>query len=265
MTPNEILNASPLDLLFQNRNKQYGAYILRKQYNSRLWVSLGIALSMMPLVFLLFSGGESTNDHKVSGETVVVREFTAKKIREPLIRPEKTSVAHQTTTATRKYIDRIKIVDNNKLIPRFTPQDDVNNTTPGTSDQPGVPNAGLHVESHSIVGKEAPVVTEHFPPLVQSEPEFPGGARAWLAFLQKNLRVPGELGEGDKKTVLIRFQVSTEGMVTGFEILQSGGTIYDNEVIRVLKKMPRWKPAIQNNMPVARSFTQPVTFMGVSE
>jgi len=51
--------------------------------------------------------------------------------------------------------------------------------------------------------------------------------------------------------------------VTNFEVIQSAGGMYDNEVIRVLKKMPKWKPAIQNNQPVARYFTQPVTFMGL--
>jgi len=59
--------------------------------------------------------------------------------------------------------------------------------------------------------------------------------------------------------------VGEDGVVTAFQIIQSAGSVYDNEVLRVLKKMPKWKPAIQNNLPVARSFTQPVTFMGVTE
>ena len=64
---------------------------------------------------------------------------------------------------------------------------------------------------------------------------------------------------------MIKFLVSADGSVTGFEVLQSGGRIYDKEVIRVLKLMPRWKPAIQNNEPVSRSFTQPVIFVGSEE
>ena len=77
--------------------------------------------------------------------------------------------------------------------------------------------------------------------------------------------MPDDLQAGEKKKVLIRFQVDADGSVTGFEVLQSAGNTYDNEVIRVLKKMPKWKPAIQNNLPVSRSFTQPVIFMGVED
>ncbi|MBA2746852.1 MAG: energy transducer TonB, partial [Flavisolibacter sp.] len=53
--------------------------------------------------------------------------------------------------------------------------------------------------------------------------------------------------------------------VNTFSILQSGGKAFDAEVIRVLKKMPKWKPAIQNGRPVAVSFSQPVTFVGVEK
>ena len=83
--------------------------------------------------------------------------------------------------------------------------------------------------------------------------------------MQKNLIAPEELEAGDKKMVAIRFQVSPEGVVTNFEVVQSAGKSFDNEVIRVLRKMPRWKPAIQNGQPVARAFTQPVTFVGVEQ
>ena len=101
--------------------------------------------------------------------------------------------------------------------------------------------------------------------LVQREPEFPGGAQAWLNFLTRTLRVPDDLEAGEKKKVLIRFQVCNDGLVTGFEVLQSAGKTFENEVIRVLRKMPKWKPAIQNNLPVSRSYTQPVIFIGVED
>jgi protein TonB len=263
MTPNEILTSSPLDLLFQNRNQQYGAYVLRKNYYTRLWMSLGISLSIFPLLFVMLQTGTSDDKPKAKEETVIIRDFSPPKIKEPLIKPQQTTVAHN-TTVQRKYIDRINIVDNNKQVEIFTPQDQLNGAMPGTTSQPGTPGNGLQFEPRPIVQDKPQVINDAEPPL-QSEPEYPGGVRAWIAFLQRNLRVPEDLGEGEKKTVLVRFQVSTEGNVTGFEILQSGGNSYDNEVIRVLKKMPRWKPAIQNNVPVARYFTQPVTFMGVSE
>ena len=95
--------------------------------------------------------------------------------------------------------------------------------------------------------------------------EFPGGQSAWMAFLSKHLRTPDELNAGEKRTVLVRFTVSAEGSISNFEIIRSGGDAFDNEVVRVLKKMPKWKPAFQNGHNVSVIFTQPVTFMAFEE
>ena len=114
------------------------------------------------------------------------------------------------------------------------------------------------------------------PPLTVEEPaspspapsaaaEFPGGQKKWMEFLNRHLRTPGELEAGQKKSVLVRFAVGEDGSVTQFEIVQSGGILFDNEVIRVLKKMPRWKPAVQNGRNVSVLFTQPVTFVAFEE
>ena len=86
-----------------------------------------------------------------------------------------------------------------------------------------------------------------------------------MNFLQRNLNAPSELEPGEKKTVSIRFFVSVDGAITDFEIVQSAGKTFDSEVIRVLKKMPKWRPAIQHGQPIARAFTQPVTFVGMEE
>ncbi|MER3463947.1 MAG: hypothetical protein C4329_05565, partial [Chitinophagaceae bacterium] len=84
-------------------------------------------------------------------------------------------------------------------------------------------------------------------------------------FLSRNLITLSELEAGDKKTVYVRFIVNENGTVTQFEIVKSVGTTYDKEVLRVMKKMPKWKPAIQNGKNVIVTFTQPVTFQAVEE
>ncbi|RYZ61554.1 MAG: energy transducer TonB, partial [Chitinophagaceae bacterium] len=53
--------------------------------------------------------------------------------------------------------------------------------------------------------------------------------------------------------------------VTNFNVVRSAGALFDNEVIRVLKKMPKWTPALQGGRPLPVSFTQPVTFVGVED
>ncbi len=114
--------------------------------------------------------------------------------------------------------------------------------------------------------KELPVEKSQaiFDP-IEAEPQFPGGQQAWLSFLNRFLRVPEDMESGVCKTVLVKFFVGIDGSIDGFEIVQSGGNTLDNEVIRVLKKMPKWKPAIQNRHPVAVSFIQPVTFQAMEE
>ncbi|RYZ00603.1 MAG: hypothetical protein EOO11_01085, partial [Chitinophagaceae bacterium] len=56
-----------------------------------------------------------------------------------------------------------------------------------------------------------------------------------------------------------------DGAVSRFEVEQTGGADYDAEVMRVLKRMGRWNPALQNGRPVATSFVQPVTFIAPEE
>lgn len=63
--------------------------------------------------------------------------------------------------------------------------------------------------------------------------------------------------------VCILLKSMTQGSITGFDIVQSGGAAFDKEVIRMLKKMPTWKPAFRNGQPTAVPFTQPVTFMAM--
>ena len=92
-------------------------------------------------------------------------------------------------------------------------------------------------------------------------PEFPGGQEALLRFLSKNLRMPRQDLEPDSKvSTLVRFVVDKNGTVTGIEFEKSGGKDFDNEVVRVVKKMPQWKPGMQNGKNVAVYFKLPVIF-----
>jgi protein TonB len=268
MTSNEILQANVLDILFDNRNKQYGAYTLRKYYNNRLGLSLGIALGLVLLLFFFISQYNSGESFSKPKPEVIVKTFDLParvKKQETPARPKAQRPPKQVTQVEFK---RLVVTENIHVKTDLADQASLEHAQVSAKSITGAETTGatgpVDRGSPSVVTKsdeKKPDPVE----MMQREPEFPGGMQAWIGFLSRNLRVPEELGAGEKKTVLIRFQVGTDGAVTGFEILQSGGTGYDHEVIRVLKRMPRWKPAIQNNLPVSRSFTQPVTFVGVEE
>src|SRR5687768_10310812 len=92
-------------------------------------------------------------------------------------------------------------------------------------------------------------------------PEFPGGQAAFLRFLSKNLRVPeGALEPGQKIKIIVRFVVGKEGELSNMEFLKTSGEVFEQEVLRVLRKMPKWKPGKQNGESVRVYFNLPIVF-----
>lgn len=264
MTSQEILRADLLDLLFDNRNKEYGAYTLRKFYSRRLGIALGVALSVMFLFFMISRIKSSGSLAGQASNEVVVKLIDIPEIKPkaepppPPPPPARQSAAP--AAAQVKLTSLIKITTTDP--PPLPNQDDLaskiisNINTTGPS-FPGATATSSGTGGPAIVPDPPPAPKEV---LVQREPEFPGGAKAWANFLSRNLRAPEELESGEQKKVIIRFQVAVDGSVTGFEVVQSAGQQYDEEVIRVLRHMPKWLPALVNSQPVTRSFTQPVTF-----
>ena len=91
-------------------------------------------------------------------------------------------------------------------------------------------------------------------------PGFPGGYEVWMDFLNRNLKPPSELAAGERKTVVVKFNVSADGSISNIQVVQSAGAAFDAEVLRVLGRMPKWKAAIENGKPANAVITQPVTF-----
>ena len=265
MTSNEILKADVLDIVFDNRNKKYGAYLLRKYYNNRLMIGLSGMLGFVLVIVLIVGLNPGVREAiaSITDPDVVTLQTlpdAPPELPEP-VQPPRSNIR------TEHFVNRIEIVD-----------DHVETNVP---DQDVLIDAAFsdhHEEGSPLVGNQQPSSAGNVndPPLTVEEPaspspvpsaaaEFPGGQKKWMEFLNRHLRTPGELEAGQKKSVLVRFSVGEDGSVTQFEIVQSGGILFDNEVIRVLKKMPRWKPAVQNGRNVSVLFTQPVTFVAFEE
>ena len=94
-----------------------------------------------------------------------------------------------------------------------------------------------------------------------TQPGFPGGKQVWVSFLNRNVKPVSDLKNGEKKTAIVQFQVTEDGSITDFLIRQSAGVAFDNELLRMLQRMPKWKPALQNGKKVATTVTQPVSFL----
>ncbi len=275
------MRADLLDIVFDNRNKQYGAYALRKGYDKRLLTALsgGMLLLAGLVAFSQFSGIQDRNmSGPIARNEITIREVRMpeekKKQPEP-VKPKETmkpkTVAPAPKVAQVKYTTPVVKPDADVKEPA-KPVEDLGDKQIGTTDVEGPKN-------NSIVNVPAPVTepgngTGNAGPAQPEQPEFvimergaeyPGGDEALRKFLGRYLNTPSSLEAGEKKMVKIRFKVEKDGTVSSFEVISSGGNEFDNEVVRVAKKMPKWIPAIQNGTNVPVLHILPVTFIGVEE
>lgn len=263
MTSKEILQASFLDLVFEGRNKYYGAYVLRRHYNSRLQVALATALGVVFL--LLFLIMPATHRHQTPSNVYNVRTLQATALQPRVERPAPANAIARPIVAQAKFLNNIKMVTATDRLNALLPVTELENSYIGIMNvtRPDATELVPIAVAKSFVGTQGNVVAtnEAFLP-VEKQPEFPGGAAAWARFLNRHLQAPAALMPGEKVVVQVGFWVDTTGAVTDLSVMQSGGAVFDRAVISALQKMPRWNPAIQNGRSVAVRFTQPVTFVG---
>ena len=263
MTNKEILHADLLDILFENRNKAYGAYALRKNYNHRLQWALGISLSFVFLLSMFdFSGRKKTQDvYDYKKElTVSIVELPEPQKADPpksTPQPKAREVAYTSKIKIDPDVMKTDMPDKTEIDESLISTKNVDGVIPNNLVETGHDPGNGNETSETVTKQENPVI------LSESDAKFPGGKEAFAKFLTKYLITPGELEAGEKKTVLVRFMVDADGTISRTEVLQSDGEDYSREVISVLAKMPKWIPAMQNGTNVATWFTQPVSFIGV--
>lgn len=268
MNKDKILQANVLDIIFENRNKSYGAYTLRKFYNDRLYKALGI-VGMLVLVLCLLSFLQPKEKSVLITSIYDDSGFVAppKDPESPKPKPPKTpltKIPPVTAVLPAQIFTHVTIAPDPQVTRRITSLD---STQFGTLDIPGkkgviVPVTPVTIGTtgdtgHAVISKIDPTVPTGFAEVM---PSFPGGVDALHAFLQKNLENPDELKEGQSVSVRIRFVVGYDGKLKSFETAQDGGAAFDNEVIRVLKKMPQWIPGKTHGENVSVYYVLPVNF-----
>lgn len=276
MNANSILHSDVLDILFENRNKQYGAYTLRKEYNKRLMTAIGGMFSLVAIVVgcLSFKAKEKPAAFIAEGPVVTLATDPTPPPQKkdpvvPKLKPKMDAGAPKQDIATIRNTVPV-ITDNETTVPT---NDDMENKAIGTETKEGKASDGTVPSQGNGTGTGNGNDNVTTPPVVEDNsihqfaenmPEYPGGTSAMIRFLKKNLR---EITNEEERTVkvVVRFIVDKTGAVTGFEILGSGGEEYDKEVLRVMKKMPHWKPGSQNGNLVNVYMSLPVVFQTESE
>ena len=280
MTNKEIMQASLLDILFENRNKDYGAYALRRTYNHRLIIAILSSLALVSCLLLLNSFHKKNEQAIVSlvkKDSVVIRiiEIPIEKPKEP--EPPKETEKIEKPKELKEPLEKISrvkftskmVITPKAKIPDVPINTDLKNKIISTADVKGEDELKKvkPTQETNATGNGTDKGQYINPGFVPEEiaPEFPGGKDALIRFLKLNLITPEELQAGEKKTVEIRFKVGIDGLVSELDIVKSGGSPFDREVIRVCRKMPRWKPAVQNGANIAVSYLLPITFIGLEQ
>jgi protein TonB len=270
MLPNNILQSDILDLLFENRNKAYGAYVLRKNYPQRLKAALaavtGLVLVTALLQFELKGKYKNVAPPIIDSITVLPVTITPEEVKQPIakkvVQPKRQAQIQSPLplivkdSLAKDTVAKVEELNNNKIGAQ---------TIDGP---PAVPElAGT--SGNGTGNGEAPKVMKPIVPIVLENadvmPQFPGGMDAFEKFLTRNLNHPDDLEAAESILVKAKFIVSADGSIEGIEILQSGRKDLDAEVIRVLHKMPKWIPGMQDGKNVAVYFKLPVTFVGPDE
>ena len=271
MEVNKILSADFLDILFEGKNKEYGAYELRKTYNKRMLMAIGgtaIVILLLFIGYFLSNLDSGSNKKALVVEDVQLEDVKEEKKNEPppppppKVEPPKVEMAKFTPP---------KIVKDNEVKEEEKPpeQEKLEDTKIGTVNQEGIKDEGITAPPVSDAGKgvvEAPKKDDEdydktFTK-VEIESEFPGGAAAWLRYLNKNLRYPDDAVNNEiQGTVVVQFIVDKEGNVSDVTAISGpdNGGLRD-EAVRVIKKSGKWTPAVQNGRQVKSYKKQPIVF-----
>ena len=272
MKTDHILKADVLDIIFDNRNKKYGAYILRKFYHERLYKALGITFIFIALISLFVLLQKSEKNIGMPGEMTTIMgsilpTADIEKIKPPATPEKPRPPAILRPIDAQQITTTIKIVDVSTDATKFATDMDnatISNVTSDAVDEgKQIVNGGSGPAIKTANTVEPVKAIDKTKPLVNAEvaPSFPGGEEALIKFLQKNLQNPEDIEEGQIVSVKIRFIVGYDGILKGFETVQDGGRPFNNEVIRVLKKMPDWIPGKTAGENVSVYYTIPVKFI----
>ncbi|KAA9039122.1 energy transducer TonB [Ginsengibacter hankyongi] len=268
MEANQILKSDLLDILFEGRNKEYGAYELRKTYNKRIKIALG---STVIILLLIFAGSviadklSSSKDVKVVQTKDLVME-AAPNEPPPPPPPPPPKLPPPPPIATIQFTPP-KVVKDEEVIkppPEVKQIEEAKvdvKTVEGTKDlgivAPPVEDKGTQVVAAPVAKDEDAdkVFTK-----VEIDAQFPGGPGAWQKYVTRAIQADiDEFTESDYGTCIVKFIVDKTGKVSQVEATTMKGTKLAEIATNAIRKGPNWTPAQQNGRYVNAYRLQPVT------
>lgn len=266
------------DIVFEGRNKAYGAFVLRRLYNQHLMraaltaFSLFLLLVSVPLVVnkvwpaaisdMLPPALDDTGLELIKVDLPTVKQPAAVAPPAPIV-----------VTPTQQEVPPRVVPDDKVTTPpviQETPNITLSEGLLGDVPRTGVPGGsatgvigatGTAATGTSDSGRTT--VANPAQPFEYAEvmPQFAGGQEALRKFMQKNLRYPSQaLSNNIAGKVFVSFVVNTDGSISNVQVLKGLGFGLDEEAMRVVRKMPVWTPGRQNSHSVPVRYTMPITF-----
>jgi periplasmic protein TonB len=243
------------DIVFEVRNKEYGAYVLRRNYNRNVAISLLTAVILMiGMVVIPYLGAKAMNNTKHSerlAENIVIADLEkpVEQVVPPPVAPPPAEIAQPAKYIPPVVVDSVKPDETMQFM---------------TADEAGfvVQNTEV-VDIPAIVREE--VVTEESEPepfiIVEEMPSFPGGDKALLSYIAKKLVYPVLAQENNMQgVVIVKFSVTAKGGVSMISVLKGVDPELDKEAMRVVGTLPAFNPGKQGGKAVPVWFTVPIRF-----
>lgn len=276
MEANKILSADVLDLIFEGKNKDYGAYDLRKTYNRRITRALIITASVAALALvasILATVMKSDKDNKVKLNEMTIQDVKQEEKKEPPPPPPPPPPKQEPPKVEMKQFTPPVIKKDEEVEKPPPPQEELKEVKIDVKDQEGIKDE--QIATPEVIDKGAEIIEvkkeedeNKIFDKVEIEAGFPGGDAKWRQYLERNAngQVASDNGAPEGTySVVVQFVVDKEGNISDVRALTNHGYGMEQEAVRVIQKGPKWTPAVQNGRQVKAYRKQPITFQVQSE
>lgn len=266
----KILTADVLDIIFEGKNKSYGAYELRKSYSKRLVLSITLMLTVILLLwvgYLFANDGEKNIEPPIYVSDIILDKVDMPKKIETPPPPPPPPPAQAAAPKMKSLVFNTPVIADVTDMP---PTDELDKAKIGPIKRDGGDDDGTIAPPVEGAGKSGiiaePVANreavDSIFTKVEIESQYPGGSPAWSRFLNKSVsgRYPQDaIDQGIEGKVVIQFIVDREGNISGIEAVEGPEELRDL-AIRTIKKSGKWIPAEQNGNKVKSYKRQPFIF-----
>lgn len=269
---NELTTKAWCDLVFDEKNKEYGAYKLRSGLAHRNLVALiitiliALAVVLLPLFISFLDQGQEVKDEEIQvTELATLEEAEIKD--ESLVKKVDLAPPPPPLRSSIKFVPPIIAKDNEVSdADEMKSQEELSSSKVSISIADVKGNDDVHgadIADVKQVVVQAPKKAEEekIYDYVEEAPSFKGGSAAMYKWLSDNLRYPTISQEqGVQGKVIVRFVVDRSGRIANVRVVRSLDAYTDKEAVRVVSSMPAWTPGKMNGAAVKAYFVLPVTF-----